>query len=96
MEKDGREDVLCLKDTTNAILLDCRTKINDASNELDDSQLKSLTIFTVIGLFLGGLASVPLAAKEYSSIEIISNFTESTNPNSRQHAAVFETSSKNR
>ena len=70
---DGREDVVCLKDTTNAILREYRTKINDTSNELNDSQLKSLTISTAISLILGDLARVPLATKEYPSIESIRN-----------------------
>ena len=69
-------DIVCLKDTTNAILRDYRQQVITPLHTLDDAELKELTISTAINLICGDLARVPLDRKKYPSVDSMTN-TES-------------------
>lgn len=74
--EERREDIVCLKDTTNAILRDYRQQVIPSVHTLDDAKLKELTISTAINLICGDLARVPLTHKQYPSVDSMTN-TES-------------------
>lgn len=91
-------DIVCLKDTTNAILRDYRQQVITPLHTLDDAELKELTISTAINLICGDLARVPLDRKRYPFIPFsgqYDQYREPTRSDSRQPTAVTETDREN-
>lgn len=91
-------DIVCLKDTTNAVLRDYRQQVITPLHTLDDAELKELTISTAINLICGDLARVPLDRKKYPFIPFsgqYDQYREPTRSDSRQPTAVTETDREN-
>lgn len=70
---ERRADIVCQKDSTNAILRDYRQQVNNPSHTLNDDELKELTISTAINLICGELARVSLDQKQYPSVDSMTN-----------------------
>ena len=71
--EERRTDIVCLKDTTNAILRDYREQVITLAETLDDTKLKELTISTAINLICVELAIVPPTSKLYPSVDSMTN-----------------------
>ena len=66
-----------MRDMTNAILRDYHQQVINPLHTLDDVKLKELiTISAAIKLICGDMARVPLARKQYPSVDSMTN-TES-------------------
>ena len=75
--EERREGIVCMRDMTNAILRDYHQQVINPLHTLDDVKLKELiTISAAIKLICGDMARVPLARKQYPSVDSMTN-TES-------------------
>lgn len=73
ISEERRADIVCLEDTTNAILRDFREQVITSLHTLDDAKLKEHTILTAITIICGNLARVPLDHKQYPSVDSMTN-----------------------
>ena len=77
--QDNKETIFCLKNTTNAILREYKTGLNDCSEFENDSSLKDLIIRTASTLILHDLDRVHCDNKQYPSICSMASVEEQLN-----------------